>query len=134
MKTRRPLYLLPLHDSARESLQTASPSCNKANLTEWLECHDQLDAACIVRFRSPSAPECRIISGPDGRRVVDGVFPDLKDTIVGYFVLSARDLNHAKEIARGCPGLPHGMIVELRPALAAPTTRDERIPDFSKSN
>ena len=66
--------------------------------------------------------------------MVDGVFPDLKDTIVGYFVLSARDLNDATEVARGCPGLPHGMIVELRPALAAPTTRDERIPDFSKSN
>jgi hypothetical protein len=133
MKTSPYLYLLVFHDSPRESLQTASPSCLGAILTEWLEWYDQLEAAGIVRFRSPIAPECRIISGPDGRRVVDGVFPDLKDTIVGYFVLSARDLNHATEIARGCPGLPHGMIVELRPAFATPRPRHERIPDFSKS-
>ncbi len=64
MKTSPSLYLLVFHDSPRESLQTASPSCLEAILTEWLEWYDQLDAAGIVRFRCPIAPECRIISGP----------------------------------------------------------------------
>jgi hypothetical protein len=127
------LYLLVFHDSPHESLQKASPSCLGTILTEWLEWHDRLDATGIVRFRCPIGPECRVISGPNGRRVEDRPFPDLKDTIVGYFVLSTRDLNEATEIARGCPGLPHGMIVELRPAFATPTPRQERIPDFSKS-
>jgi hypothetical protein len=133
MNTSSSLYLLVFHDSPHESLQKASPSCLGAMLTEWLEWYDRLDAADIVSFRCPVSPECRVISGEDGRRVVDGPFPDSKNTIVGYFVLSARDLNEATEIVRGCPGLPHGMIVELRPAFAAPALRRERIPDFSKS-
>ena len=49
----------------------------------------------------------------DGR-VVDGPFTETKEVLTGYFVIEARDVAHATEIARGCPALSHGESVGLR--------------------
>ena len=59
--------------------------------------------------------EGKVISGTRGRFVTDGPFTESKEAIGGYFLICVDNLNEAIEIARQCPGLEHGAIVEIRP-------------------
>jgi len=36
---------------------------------------------------------------------IDGSFVEIKEMIGGYMIVSAKNLDEASEIARGCPGL-----------------------------
>lgn len=36
---------------------------------------------------------------------LDGPFVELKELVGGYMIVSGRDLDHAIEVASGCPGL-----------------------------
>jgi hypothetical protein len=51
--------------------------------------------------------------------VTDGPFAEAKEAFGGYYVLDARDLDHALEIAKLCPAPAGG--VEVRPVLEAAT-------------
>jgi hypothetical protein len=46
--------------------------------------------------------------------VADGPFAESKEAVGGYFYLKVADMEEAVEIARQCPGLEHGAIVEVR--------------------
>lgn len=37
------------------------------------------------------------------------------ESLTGYFIVEARDLAHAEELARGCPAIGHGETVHVRP-------------------
>ncbi len=51
----------------------------------------------------------------DGKTsVTDGPFIETKETLGGYFMIQARDLNEAIQIAARIPGARHGA-VEVRP-------------------
>jgi hypothetical protein len=47
--------------------------------------------------------------------VIDGPFTESKEAVAGYILLRVADLDEATEIAKACPGLEHGMSVEVRP-------------------
>ena len=55
-----------------------------------------------------------LLSTRNGQIVVDGPFAETKETIGGYFLVEAGSLEEAIEIARECPGLSNGGVVELR--------------------
>lgn len=63
----------------------------------------------------PLMNEGKIISGARGRFVTDGSFTESKEAIGGYFLICVDNLDEAIEIARQCPGLEHGAVVEIRP-------------------
>ena len=50
-----------------------------------------------------------------GSTVTDGPFLETKEALGGFYVVEARDLDHALEIAKGCPA-PFGG-VEVRPIV-----------------
>ena len=50
-----------------------------------------------------------------GERVVDGPYAEAKEAVGGYLFLTVADLDEATEIAKQCPGLVHGLTVEVRP-------------------
>ena len=64
---------------------------------------------------NPLEPEGRIVSGKNGRVVADGPFAESKEAIGGYFLLQAKSLDEAVAIAKECPGLAYGAVVEVRP-------------------
>jgi len=47
--------------------------------------------------------------------VTDGPYAEAKDTIGGYILVEADDLAQAAELAKGCPILEVGGLVEVRP-------------------
>jgi hypothetical protein len=51
----------------------------------------------------------------DGARVVDGPYVETKEGIGGFYLVEARDYDHAVELASGCPSLSlEGGQVEVR--------------------
>src|SRR5437588_13104064 len=71
-----------------------------------------------IKAGQPLGAQGRIISGTNGRFVVDGPFAESKEAVGGYLVLLTDNLNEAVEIARSFPALKYGITVEVRPILA----------------
>jgi hypothetical protein len=71
-----------------------------------------------VKGAQPLGGLGRVISGTNGRLVVDGPFTETKEAVGGYLVLEADSLNEAVEVARSMPTLRHGISIEVRPILA----------------
>ena len=46
--------------------------------------------------------------------VTDGPFAETKESIGGYYIVEAADLDEAVDVARGCPALLYNGIVEVR--------------------
>jgi hypothetical protein len=86
---------------------------------------DSLEAEGKVKGANPLENEGKVVSGVNGRTVVDGPFAESKEAIGGYFLLDVANMDEALAIARQCPTLEHGGIVEVRPvALECPAIRD----------
>ena len=71
-----------------------------------------------IKGAQPLGGQGRVISGTDGRFVVDGPFTETKEAVGGYVVLQADSPNEAVEIARSMPTLRYGISVEVRPMLS----------------
>jgi hypothetical protein len=85
------------------------------NVMAWFE---GLNERGKIKGAQPLAPQGRIISGTNGRFVVDGPFAESKEAVGGYLLLRADDFSEALEIARSMPALRYGVSVEVRPVLA----------------
>jgi hypothetical protein len=81
---------------------------------QWMAWFNRLkdENKCVAG--NPLEREGKIVSGKN-RVVSDGPFAESKETIGGYFLLKVGTLDEAVAIARECPGLPHGIRVEVRP-------------------
>ena len=71
-----------------------------------------------IKGAQPLSGHGRVISGTDGRFVVDGPFTETKEAVGGYLVLQADSLDEAVQIAQSMPTLRYGISVEVRPILA----------------
>jgi hypothetical protein len=56
----------------------------------------------------------RTVRVRDGRAVIDGPYVESKEGVGGYYMIEARDEDEAAELAKGCPVLGHGGLVEVR--------------------
>lgn len=50
----------------------------------------------------------------------DGPFAETKEALGGFYLLEAKDLDEAIDLARGIPALPMGGSIELRPVMELP--------------
>jgi hypothetical protein len=55
----------------------------------------------------------RLMQSNNGK-IVDGPFAETKESIGGYFLISADSYDHAVEIARDCPVFDRGGALEIR--------------------
>ena len=61
----------------------------------------------------PLKAEARTIAGNE-KVVTDGPYIESKELVSGYYILKARDINQATELAKGCPVLRLGGTAEVR--------------------
>lgn len=47
----------------------------------------------------------------------DGPYAETKDIVVGFSIVSAKDLDQARALATACPLLEEGGMIEIRPVL-----------------
>jgi len=62
----------------------------------------------------------KVLRGPRGATITDGPFVESKEVVGGYVIVAADNLAKAIELAKGCPGLDGGTIVEVRPIEQLP--------------
>ncbi len=110
-------YLLIFRDAGPDSYKSLSPEERQQLLTQWNAWYDGLASAGKLQQGHPLEPKGRIVSGPNGVRVVDGPFAESKEAVGGFFYLTVDSLDEATDIARQCPSLrlDLGISIEVRP-------------------
>jgi hypothetical protein len=81
----------------------------------WFE---RLTSAGKIKSALPLVHTGKIVTGKSA--VMDGPFAESKEAIAGFFVIQAESLEEAVEIAKQCPALDYGQIVEVRPIAMEP--------------
>jgi hypothetical protein len=114
METNTAPYILFFRNSGPENHAHLSAEERQQLLTRWNAWYDDLAAAGKALDGTPLELETRIVAGPRGERVVDGPFAEAKEAIGGYVMLAVADLDEATAIAQRHPGLPYGLVIEVR--------------------
>jgi hypothetical protein len=100
---------------------------------QWKSWFERLTSEGKAKAGQPLENEGKVVSGKKGRVVADGPFAEAKEAIGGYFLLQVGSLDEAVAIAKQCPGLEHGAIVEVRPvADMCPLKRLDQAPAESE--
>jgi len=89
-----------------------SPAQLQKVVSDWMSWFERLKEEGKCLGGHPLEGEGKIVSGKQGRTIADG--PESKEAIGGYFYLQVVDENEAIEIAKQCPGLEYGAVVEVR--------------------
>jgi hypothetical protein len=118
-------YLLLFRNAGEESHAGLSQSERAQLASRWNKWVDSLLASGRLREGHPLALGGRVVSEPRGARVTDGPYAEAKEVVGGFLVISAPHLDAAVEIARGCPGLDHGLTVEVRELLSRSPMLDD---------
>lgn len=99
--------------------QGLSPEEMQGVMDRWGAWFNRLKDAGKVVGGNPLESAGKVVSGEGGSVVSDGPFAESKESIGGYFMLSVATIDEAVEIAKECPGLAHGVRVEVRPVAEA---------------
>ena len=92
-----------------------SPELRQKVVTDWYAWFERLKQEGKCSGGHPLREEGKVVSGKKGRTVADGPFAESKEAVGGYFYLHVTDEAEAIAIARQCPGLEYGCVVEVRP-------------------
>src|SRR5688500_441096 len=106
------MYLFRSNPTAHQSI---SPEQLQQIVKKWMNWKDHLEKnSHIKQFGEQLDGTGKVIRGKAGI-VTDGPYVEVKDSIQGYMLLQARDMDQAVELARGCPILEGDGTVEIRP-------------------
>jgi hypothetical protein len=125
--------MLIFRESSPETYKAMSPEQRQQLLKQWNDWYDGLAAQGKVKHGHPLEPEGRVVSGARGERVVDGPFAEGKEAIGGFFFLTVGSLDEAVAIAKQCPSLRYGLIVEVRPVAESCPALSPTAPQPSKA-
>ena len=110
------VFLYRGSDAARDEAGQ-SPEQMQAVMQKWMTWMKQLGEHGQMRDPGhPLEPAGKLVSSPQ-KIVTDGPYAESKDLVGGYTIVEATDLAHAAEIAKGCPALEYGGLVEVRPVM-----------------
>jgi len=99
-----------------EGAKDFSPEQMQNNMNEWFGWINDLKAKGIYVSGEALLPGGKQVKGADAV-VTDGPFAESKEVVGGYFIIKAADINEASELAKSCPDLPYGGVVEVREVM-----------------
>ncbi len=94
--------------------QGLSPDEMQTVAEQFMAWFDRLTREGKVTSGHPLTNGGKVVSGRNGRTVADGPFAESKEAVGGYFLLQVESMDEAVAIAKECPALPHGLMVEVR--------------------
>ena len=110
-------YMFIFKGGDYESLKL-SPDEIQQNMQKWYKWIQDLTEQKIYVDGEPLEKGGKIVTKNGSKIVVtDGPFPEAKELVGGYFIVNAKDFNHAAEIAKQCPGFEYGGVVEVRKVM-----------------
>jgi hypothetical protein len=93
----------------------------QAHMEKWIAWMQQLGKAGHFKSGEPLDKGGRVLAGGRKTSIHDGPYAEAKDVVGGYLMVTAKDLEHATELARGCPILEReGSTVEVRAVREMP--------------
>jgi hypothetical protein len=93
-----------------------SPQQQEAQMGKWLEWIQKLQTQDRYLAGEPLLPGGKTVSGK-GKSVTDGPFAESKEVIGGFFIVSAKNLDEASQLAKDCPDFDLGGSVEVREVM-----------------
>jgi len=109
-----PGFMLLLR-SAPEQEQPRSSDAVARRVAEYGDWAGQLRRQGLYVDGEKLRREARVLRGTDARAGVSESPSDAgADAIAGYFLIGARDYEHAVRVAEGCPHLKYGGTIEVR--------------------
>jgi hypothetical protein len=101
-------------EQQREAMGT--PERAQRSLTSYRAWIEKLEAGGHLKAGGkPLDPGGRVVK--QNRAVTDGPYIEVKDLVLGFIVISARDLDEATELAHTCPIVIGGGSIEIRPVV-----------------
>jgi len=103
-------YLLLFRNNAW--YQDLAPDVIKESMNQFTAWADKLSQEGKLKGGGPLEAIGKTLTSANV--VIDGPFAESKEAVAGFFVIQAGSLEEAVEVAKGCPGLEVGQIVEVR--------------------
>jgi hypothetical protein len=101
----------------RGGSRPAAPQEAQAVMQKWMAWMQELATRGHMKDRGqPLEPTGKVVTG-HAKTVTDGPFAEAKDLVGGYTLISAKDLEEATELSKGCPIFDRGGSVEIRPVM-----------------
>ena len=100
---------------SREHMGT--PQLAQQSMQAWLSWMRELEVKGHIKdMGQPLDMTGKVVRAGKKRMVTDGPFAEAKDLVLGYTIVTARDLDQAVELSAGCPILEGATgSVEVRP-------------------
>ena len=92
----------------------ASPQQMQEHMQKWADWIQHLSKTGNFKAGEPLEAEGKVIKGRK-KVVTDGPYAEAKDLVGGYLLVSAKNLDEAVELSRGCPIFDSDGSVEVRP-------------------
>ncbi len=111
-------FLIAIHRDLKSKNASPSPEQMQASIKpfqDWI-------AGIAAQNKLVSPPKRWDLDGrvvKNNNTVINGPYAEIKESLGGLFVIRANDYDEAVEIAKGCPVLQWGAVVEVR--MAVPT-------------
>ena len=95
----------------------ASPEQMQANMGKWMAWIEKLSKSNQYVAGEPLLPGGKLVSGKGGKTVTDGPFTEGKEVVGGFFIVNAKDIQDAVEMAKDCPSYEIGGTVQVRQVM-----------------
>jgi hypothetical protein len=109
------MYLFRSNPAAYRSL---SPEQMQQTMKKWMDWKDALEKNGHVKQLGERLDGTGKVVRGKAKAVTDGPFVEVKDSIQGYMLLEANDMEQAVKLATGCPILDGDGTVEIRPFMS----------------
>ncbi|MBC5820402.1 MAG: hypothetical protein GIX01_00210 [Candidatus Eremiobacteraeota bacterium] len=97
--------------------QSASPETMERRMQKWGAWINELRAGGYVKELGRPLEEGGKVVRAQAKTITDGPYAETKDIVGGFLIVQTDDLAQAAELARGCPILEIGGLVEVRPVM-----------------
>jgi hypothetical protein len=87
-------------------MEQAPPAQLQANMQKWVNWMQELGKKGHFKAGEPLEKTGKVLASRK-KTISDGPYAEAKDLVGGYLIVSAENLEHATELAKGCPILEH---------------------------
>jgi hypothetical protein len=96
--------------------QGGSPEQMQQHMQKWGAWMKELTQLGHFKSGEPLERTGKVVKGTR-KAVTDGPFAEAKDLVGGFLLVSAKDLDEAVALSKGCPIFENDGIVEVRPVM-----------------
>lgn len=109
-------FMLIFH-GGQTDMTKLSPDDLQQLMGKWLGWIEKLNQNNQYVSGEPLLPGGKLVSGPGGKTVTDGPYTEGKEIVGGYFIIQAKDMDEAVEIAKGNPEYDLGGSTQVRQVM-----------------